>query len=228
VDPLASTAALLGDPARASILLSLMDGQALPAGELARIANIAPQTASGHLARLLEGRLLRVEIQGRHRYYRLSGPRVAEALESLLVLAHRPHPRSPHPTPAQPGTLAYARTCYAHIAGRLGVQIAQAFEQQSLLTPARGKTLRITSAGTAWLENLGIHLPSTPNARVTAARRCLDWTERRHHLAGPLGCALYRRLRELEWLVPLCDTRALRLTLRGRRGLHDTLHLSID
>ncbi|MES2392465.1 MAG: helix-turn-helix transcriptional regulator [Acidobacteriota bacterium] len=229
MEAFANTAALLGDPARAAMLLSLMGGVALPAGELAHIANIAPQTASGHLAKLLEGRLLSVELQGRHRYYRLASPRVADALESLLVLTHRPQPRSaPQPTVAKPGTLAYARTCYAHTAGWIGVQIVASLQQQSLLKPTAARTFKITPAGQAWFEALGIDLPSTPRAREASARRCLDWTERKHHLAGPLGCALYRRLRELEWLAPMRDTRALRVTLRGKRGLWDSLRIPIE
>ena len=132
---LSLTANLLGDPGRAAIVLSLMDGLALPAGELASIANVAPQTASGHLARLIDGGLLSVERQGRHRYYRLSSPEVADAIEALLVLTARPKSRErtgpTHTVTA--GSLAHARTCYAHLAGWLGVQIAEELERRALL-----------------------------------------------------------------------------------------------
>jgi DNA-binding transcriptional ArsR family regulator len=229
-DALSNTAGLLGDSARAAMLLSLMGGLALPAGELARIANVAPQTASGHLAKLLSGRLLRVERQGRHRYYRLAGAQVADALESLLVLSNRSNPRDANPQAAKltPGSLGYARTCYAHIAGWLGVQIVESLQQRSLLKAADAKTYKITSAGKEWFEALEIDLPSSSAAREKAARRCLDWTERKHHLAGPVGCAMYRRFRELQWVAPVRDTRAVRVTLRGKQGLWDLLRIPIE
>lgn len=215
------------------MLLSLMGGGALPAGELARIANITPQTASGHLARLVSGRLLSVERQGRHRYYRLAGAPVADALEALLALTHRSitHPsisRNGNAPRVTVGTLGYARTCYAHLAGWLGVQIAESLQSQSLLRPLDAKTYKVTLAGQRWFEALGIHLPSTSASRKNSARRCLDWTERKHHLAGTLGCTLYRRLHELKWLAPVRDTRAVRVTLRGKKELWDLLRIPVE
>jgi DNA-binding transcriptional ArsR family regulator len=226
--PLSSTANLLGDPGRAAILLSLMDGLALPAGELASIANVAPQTASGHLARLIEGGLLSVERQGRHRYYRLSGPEVADAIEALLVLTARPRSAESialtHKVTA--GSLAHARTCYAHLAGWLGVHIAQELEHRALLKPSGAKIYTVTPSGRAWFQSLGIEVPHdlAPNK---LARRCLDWTERRPHLAGTLGCAMYRRLQELRWVVPIPGSRAVRVTLEGKSRLWDLLRLPI-
>ena len=204
---LSLTANLLGDPGRAAILLSLMDGLALPAGELASIANVAPQTASGHLARLIDGGLLSVERQGRHRYYRLSSPEVADAIEALLVLTARPRSaESTAPThKVTAGSLAHARTCYAHLAGWLGVHIAQELEHRALLKPSGPKIYTVTPSGRAWFQSLGMEVPQdlAPNK---LARRCLDWTERRHHLAGTLGCAMYRRFQELRWVVPIRGT----------------------
>jgi len=225
---LSLTANLLGDPGRAAILLSLMDGLALPAGELASIANVAPQTASGHLARLIDGGLLSVERQGRHRYYRLSSPEVADAIEALLVLTARP--RSAEPTApthkVTAGSLAHARTCYAHLAGWLGVHIAQELEHRALLKPSGPKIYTVTPSGRAWFQSLGMEVPQdlAPNK---LARRCLDWTERRHHLAGTLGCAMYRRFQELRWVVPIRGTRAVRVTLEGKSRLWDLLRLPI-
>ena len=160
---LSLTANLLGDPGRAAILLSLMDGLALPAGELASIANVAPQTASGHLARLIDGGLLSVERLGRHRYYRLSSPEVADAIEALLVLTARP--RSAEPTAptrkVTAGSLAHARTCYAHLAGWLGVHIAQELEHRALLKPSGPKIYTVTPSGRSWFQSLGMEVPKT-------------------------------------------------------------------
>jgi DNA-binding transcriptional ArsR family regulator len=221
---LSLTANLLGDPGRAAIVLSLMDGLALPAGELASIANVAPQTASGHLARLIDGGLLSVERQGRHRYYRLSSPEVADAIEALLVLTARPKSRERTVTA---GSLAHARTCYAHLAGWLGVQIAEELERRGLLRISGPKLYRVTLSGRTWFQSLGIEIPEETRALSKLARRCLDWTERRHHVAGPLGCAMYKRLVELRWVVPIRGTRAVRVSIEGKSRLWELLRLPI-
>ena len=224
---LSMTATLLSDPGRAAILLSLMSGIALPAGELARIANVTPQTASAHLGKLVDGRLLIVERQGRHRYYRLSGTEVADAIEALMVLTPEP--------PTQPtvckqksrfGTLGHARTCYAHLAGWLGVQIAEALEQRAFLVPVDTKSYAVTAAGQLWFKELGIEAPLPEVQRPTFARRCLDWSERRHHLSGPLGRAMYRRLKELKWICPVRDTRIVRVSVEGESRFWELLRIS--
>ncbi len=227
---LSHTANLLGDPGRSAILLSLMGGIALPAGELAAIANVAPQTASGHLAKLVDGRLLSVERQGRHRYYRLSSAEVADAIEALLVLTARPHSRdrTADTCKASAGTLGHARTCYAHLAGWLGVRITDALLERALLRPATAKTYTVTQSGRAWFETLGVELASSDMAQKKLARRCLDWTERRHHLAGTLGCAMYKHLLELEWMAPVQGTRAVRVTLHGKARLWDLLRIPVE
>jgi DNA-binding transcriptional ArsR family regulator len=224
---LSLTANLLGDPGRAAILLSLMDGLALPAGELASIANVAPQTASGHLARLIDGGLLSVERQGRHRYYRLSSPEVADAIEALLVVTARPksQERTVPTHTVTAGSLAHARTCYAHLAGWLGVQIAKELEHRGLLRASGAKLYTMSPSGRIWFQSLGIDIPEGTRARDQFARRCLDWTERRHHLAGTLGCAMYKRLLELRWVVPIRDTRAVRVTLEGKSHLWELLRI---
>lgn len=228
-DELSETANLMGDSGRAAILLSLMGGVALPAGELANIANVSPQTASGHLAKLIDGGLLTVERQGRHRYYRLTNTEVADAIESLLVLTSTPRSRrkTAHNVRVTAGNLAYARTCYAHLAGWLGVQIADRLEEHGFLLIAGTKSYTLTSDGCAWFESLGVEIRSTHGKLEKAARRCLDWTERRHHLAGGLGCSLYKRLQELGWVVGIRGTRAIRVTLEGKRRFWDLLRIPI-
>ena len=227
---LSAAARLLGDPARASIVLRLMGGVALPAGELAAAANIAPQTASGHLARLVEGHLLTVETQGRHRYYRLASSAVGDAVESLLVLAQdkRPRAETADMRKAHAGSLEFARTCYAHLAGWVGVRIAEALQERALIAAPDFRTYAITPSGRDWFGALGIALSAAPNSPSRFTRRCLDWTERRHHLAGPLGCALYRRFNELEWVAPVRDSRAVRVTLKGKQNLWDLLRIPIQ
>jgi DNA-binding transcriptional ArsR family regulator len=217
---LSSTATLLGDPGRAAILLRLMGGIALPAGELAVIANVAPQTASEHLAKLVDGRLLNVERQGRHRYYRLASAEVADVIEALLVLTHRTRMPGYGTASSRPkvGSLEHARTCYGHMAGWLGVQIAKSLEEQGVIRPASAKAYSVGPSGRAWFEKIGVDASLFATNKKLAVR-CLDWTERRHHLAGSLGCAIYKRFRDLRWLIPIKDTRVIRVTLEGRTNI---------
>jgi DNA-binding transcriptional ArsR family regulator len=216
-EKLSRTANLLGDPGRAAILLRLMSGLALPAGELAVTANVAPQTVSEHLAKLVEGRLLNVERQGRHRYYRLASAEVADAVEALLVLTGRPHLSDAGPASSRAvGSLRHARTCYGHLAGWLGVQIAKNLEERGMIKPYNAKAYSVSASGREWFEAIGVGVPSSAAAQKKLAVRCLDWTERRHHLAGTLGCAIYKQFRKIGWLVPVRDTRVVRVTLEGR------------
>jgi DNA-binding transcriptional ArsR family regulator len=227
---LSSTANLLGNPGRAAILLRLMSGLALPAGELAMTANVAPQTASEHLAKLVEGRFLNVERLGRHRYYRLASAEVADAIEALLVLTARSRVSDAGLAPSKPqvGSLAHARTCYGHLAGWLGVQIARKLEELGMIAPYNSKTYSIRPSGREWFEAIGVDVPSPAAAQKKLAVRCLDWTERRHHLAGMLGCAIYKRFRKLGWLIPIRDTRMVRVTLEGRTQVWRLLGIAVD
>jgi DNA-binding transcriptional ArsR family regulator len=228
---IAVPAALIADPARAAILMALMDGRAQPAGSLAYAANLSPQAASNHLAKLLDGGMVTVETEGRHRYYRLARPEVAAVLEALQGLAPPvralDEPRSP-----EARRLRAARSCYDHLAGRLGVAIAAAMEARGLLSvPANtpvGKFCDITDAGRQWLADLGIDLAAIGAIRRPPARRCLDWTERRHHLAGQLGTALLARMVELRWVVRNPGTRAVTVTRAGAEGLKQSLGLDWD
>jgi DNA-binding transcriptional ArsR family regulator len=212
----AETAALLAEPTRAVMMLKLLSGRALPAGELALAANISPQTASGHLAKLLGARLLTVEHQGRHRYYRLASTEVADALEALLVLA--PGTKNERPSRPEVGTIAHARTCYSHLAGWRGVRIAEGLQDNGFLRAEKNRGFAITEAGHHWFAALDI--------QPVTARQCLDWTERRPHLAGPLGVAFYRRLVELNWIVPVARSRVVRVTLRGKEELWSQLRIA--
>jgi DNA-binding transcriptional ArsR family regulator len=226
-DPnIATAAALIGDPARAAILAALADGRALPAGELATAAGLSPSAASAHLTKLLEGSLLALEREGRHRYYRLAGPQVAAALESLALIAAPPSRGAVVRSP-QAIALRYARSCYDHLAGELGVGIAVALERRGLIASrGQGKRVDVTKAGAAWLNIVfDIDVRKLKAGRHGVACRCLDWTERRHHLAGPLGTRLFERCCELGWLTRTHKSRAVQLTRKGRNNLR--IHLGI-
>jgi DNA-binding transcriptional ArsR family regulator len=224
-DALATAASLIAEPARAAMLLQLMHGRALPAGELATAANVSPQTTSGHLARLVEGRFLQMEQQGRHRYYRLANTEVADAVEALLALAAGGRGVERRKAPSV-GTLEHARTCYAHLAGWVGVQIADALQANGLLLPAGGRAFAVTDRGREWFGEIGVAVAIADGANEKVARQCLDWTERRPHVAGTLGVAMYRRFVALRWVVPAKSTRAVRVTVDGRRELWRRLRIA--
>ncbi len=221
--PNITTAAfLIADPARSAMLTALLDGRARPAGELAYAAGVTAQTASAHLGKLLDGGLVAVEIQGRHRYYRLAGPPVAQALESLAALAPAaPVRRKPLSRDAQ--ALRFARCCYDHLAGRLGVAVTRALEARGCLVPAEGRRYHVTPDGIAWFADLGLDVGSVRPGGNGVARQCLDWTEREHHLAGPLGVELMTALCARGWLRRSATTRAVQVTPRGREGLRARL-----
>ncbi len=214
----AQTASLFGDPGRASILMSLLGDVALPAGQLAIIANVSPQTASSHLSQLVEGRLLAVEQQGRHRYYRLANAEVAHAIEALMALGpRRKNLSGASAISLAPESLAYARTCYSHLAGRLAVQIADALEHRELLLRGDANVYLLTERGRRWCKELGIEISDSQLRKSRFARRCLDWSERRYHIAGRLGSAMLDRFLELKWIAPVRNSRAVRVTTEGQR-----------
>ncbi|MEU4219282.1 winged helix-turn-helix domain-containing protein [Actinoplanes sp. NPDC026623] len=213
---LARFAGLLADETRARFCLALLDGRAWTAGELAGHAGVAPATATEHLHKLVAAGLLAEQRQGRHRYVRLADPRVAQLIEDLA--AHLP-PRSAPPRSLRAATasaaLARGRTCYDHLAGRLGVAVTDALEGSGLLSRSAGFSL--TPAGVAWLSELG----APPPSRRPLARGCLDWTERREHLAGAAGAAICRHLLGNGWLVRIGTGRAVRVTRSGAAALTD-------
>jgi DNA-binding transcriptional ArsR family regulator len=210
---IAPVAALLGDPARAEMLSALQEGRALPAGELARRAGVAPSTASEHLARLVDGGLLVVESAGRHRYFRLASEDVAHALEALSLIAG-PRPARTLRQASVGEALAAARTCYDHLAGRLGVALTDGLLRERAIEERDGSFVLGPQAG-AVLGALGVELASLPPRRP-AVRRCLDWSERRPHLAGAVGASICAHARERRWVEPLPGSRAVRLTPAGR------------
>jgi DNA-binding transcriptional ArsR family regulator len=219
---IAATAALLGDPARANILAALLDGRALTAKELAYAAHVTPQTASGHLAKLSEGGLLAAEKQGRHRYYRLASPLVGQMLEGVMAVAGPEPPRSSSWRGGE--ALRMARTCYDHLAGRLGVALADALLDRGHVALGSDGG-EVTEAGQRFLDAFGAS--PAPGRRVFC-RPCLDWSERRPHLAGRLGAALASRCFELGWVAQQRDTRALAISEAGRRGFLDTFGLVLE
>ena len=214
---IARIAVLIGEPARAEVLTALMRDRALTATELSHIAGVGKSTISAHLAKLLDAGLLAVEQQGRHRYFRLSGEDVAHLLESLMGVAFRTGAVRLRSSPREP-TLRRARVCYDHLAGEVGVQLYEAMLARQVLqrTP---ESLTLTEGGHQWFAHLGIDAATSIAKRRTPCRPCLDWSERRHHLAGALGAVLLERMFELDWLRRMKDSRALVLSVCGERAL---------
>jgi DNA-binding transcriptional ArsR family regulator len=197
---IAMVAALVGDPARSNMLTALMTGRALTASELAHQAGITPQTASSHLSKLEAGGLIEPEKQGRHRYYRITGPDVAGVLEGLAGLAARAGHMRVRTGPKDPA-LRRARICYDHLAGDLGVQMLDSMKKQKLVRQSK-QTIELTSEGKRFLANaLQIDAGTLAHPRRPVCKACLDWSERRHHLAGTLGAAVMTRFTELKWAV---------------------------
>jgi DNA-binding transcriptional ArsR family regulator len=242
---LARVGALIGDPGRARVLQALSDGRELPASVLADEAGVAPSTASVHLRKLAEGGLVVAERHGRHRYFRLAGADVGRALEALARIAPPAPVRS-----LREGTRAQAvraaRTCYDHLAGRLGVALMSGLLEHRLLAggdghherararadrpSAIGRDLdyRLTDAGVRRLEDLGVDVEGALAGPRTPIRYCVDWSEQAHHLSGALGAALAARFFDLGWVVRLPRTRAVRLSDEGREELADRLGVAVS
>ena len=223
----AAIAALAGDPARAAMLQAMMDGRALTASELAHVAGIAPQTASSHLAQLTDAGLLTVQKQGRHRYHRLASPSVARLMESIMRVAAELAP-SPKPLVVGPrdAALRAARTCYDHLAGRLGVALADALVQAGHVELGDDAGI-VTPSGLALFDRIGMDVAQLGKSQSTKSRvlcrPCLDWSERRPHLAGALGSALCRLSFDKGWVRRVDGTRAVSVTPKGERALRETL-----
>jgi DNA-binding transcriptional ArsR family regulator len=214
---LASLAALVGEPARTAMLVTLMDGRALTAGELGDAAGVTPSTASGHLAQLLDAGLLALERQGRHRYYRLASAAVAETLEGMMALAGGLGvPRRTIVTGPRDRALRHARLCYDHLAGTLAVAIADTMAARGQLD-FDGEGGALTASGAAFLKGLGVDL--TPTSGPKFCRPCLDWSERRPHIAGTVGRALYAGFLQHGWLHAPSHGRAVTVTPRGAIAL---------
>jgi DNA-binding transcriptional ArsR family regulator len=217
--PLASTAALIADPARAAMLTALLDRQSKSAGELAMVAGVSAQSASMHLAQLLAGGFLRVSAEGRHRYYRMARPEIAHAIESLgaisTVQKYRPAGASRE--------LCYARTCYDHLAGELAIRLADMMERKHFLRARNEREYEITSDGEKFLSDWQINVGELRKSRRNFARRCLDWTERRDHLAGAVGAAICKKMIEVRWITRDKKSRAVHVTHAGQKELEGLL-----
>ncbi len=223
---IAEAAALIGDPSRATMLSALMDGRALTATELAYTSGITPQTASGHLSRLTEAKLVEVEKQGRHRYYRLANEHVAHVLEALAVLAVHGPPRH-RPTGPRDDAMRFARTCYDHLAGRVGVTLTQSLLGKGYLKESKDG-FEITPKGEIKLEKLGLDQATLHTGRRAVVSRCLDWSERTPHIGGALGAALLKELEARDWIRRAQGTRAVILTQAGKTGLREQFGISLD
>jgi DNA-binding transcriptional ArsR family regulator len=223
-DAVAKIAAAIAEPARARMLYCLMDDRARTATELAVIAGVSPSTASVHLGRLQTQRLVKVQVQGKHRYYMLEGADVARALESLSVLAGDTRRKF---KPAAPHHLRLARTCYDHIAGALGVALHDRFKAMGWLSAQGESAYDLSPSGLGALEKLGVDIAGVRAMRRRFAFPCLDWSERRCHLGGSLGAAVLDLTLRKKWIVQHLDSRAVDVTKAGRRELlaHFGLHL---
>ncbi len=216
-ESVARFASLLADRSRAAMCLALLDGRAWTAGELARQARVAAPTASEHLNQLVSAGLLAEERQGRHRYLRLASPEIARLIEDLAIAAGQPTPARSLRSVRAAADLAAARTCYDHLAGALGVGMFDALVDRGLIAVTDGLTL--TPAGRSWFADLAGPEALRPSRSRPLLRSCLDWTERRPHLAGQLGAVLHGQLVGRSWVVPAPGSRAVRITAAGGTAL---------
>ena len=214
---IARIAALLGDRARADALTALITDRALTATELAAIAGVTKQTMSAHLSKLLDAALVEVDQQGRHRYFRLANEDVARLLESLMGVAFRTGAVRLISSPREPA-LRKARICYDHLAGELGVLAYEALIRHGVMEVSK-EGLHLTESGAQWFARIGVDTGAVARQRRTFCRPCMDWSERRHHLAGSLGAAMLSRFCELGWALRDKKSRAIRFTPAGERKL---------
>lgn len=214
----ASAASLIADPARTAMLASLADGRAWPAGELAAAAGVTAQTASSHLGKLLAGGFVLVEIEGRRRLYRLAGAHVALALETLAAITPVGTPRRTAPS-REAQSFQFARCCYDHLAGRVGVAVTKALEARGFLRLAANRQFDVTPAGVEWFAGLGLEVAKLKHGRRGVARQCLDWSEREPHLAGALGAEFLTLLCANHWMRRSKASRAVEITPKGWAGL---------
>jgi DNA-binding transcriptional ArsR family regulator len=222
---IAEIAALIGDPGRANMLAALLDGRSLTATELGLAAGVAPSTASGHLGRLCEGKLISAARSGRHRYYRLASPAVARTLENLMALASESPTRFRRKLPRDE-TMARARTCYDHLAGRLGVALTSSLvERGQLILEDDGGM--VTMSGRDFFRGFGLDLDERRSKKRALCRPCLDWSERQWHVAGSLGALIAGRCIELGWTKRQPVGRALTITPEGERGFSEMFGISV-
>jgi DNA-binding transcriptional ArsR family regulator len=221
---IAHISALLAEPARVAMLVTLLDGTSRPASELAAAAKVSLPGASMHLAKLSEGRLLQMTRFGRHRYYRLAGPEVAAAVEAMGTLSSFVRPTKLAPDAGMP-PMRIARTCYDHLAGELAVSVCEALQSRGCLDRS---TFMLNEVGEVFLSDLGIDFgPLKANRKRPLVRKCLDWTERRFHIAGSLGAALLGLFRQRSWLKRQPGSRLVTITNEGKRAFRDIFEVQI-
>lgn len=218
-------AALIAEPIRATILWTLMDGRAFTATELAIAADTSASNISMHLARLVRGGLLKVESQGRHRYYSLSGPETAYAMEALASLGSPA--ASVADKAASPSPIKQCRTCYDHLAGKTGVAITDALLKQGMITNI-DSSFELTAKGKRWFGELGINVDELAALRRSFLRPCLDWSERRYHIAGSLAAALLDKMLEADWIRRTKNSRAVIVTGKGQKELYTVLKVVVN
>ena len=211
----------MGDPARSNMLLSLMDGRALTASELASSSGITKQTASSHLAKLLAGNLVAREVQGRHHYYRLSDPDVAQAIEALLNVAERGPGKRTRTGPKDPA-LRKSRICYDHLAGELGVMMYDRMLEKFWLSDKEG-SIKVSTEGWVALGDIGVRPSDITKSRRPQCKTCLDWSMRRHHLAGQVGALILDRVLELGWAKRQSGSRVIEFSPSGEKSFRDWL-----
>ncbi|MDP4261176.1 MAG: helix-turn-helix transcriptional regulator [Bacteroidota bacterium] len=218
-------ASLIGDPTRAAIMWTLLDGKAFTATELAIAADTSPQNISMHLAKLVQADLLYAEIQGRHRYYKFSRKDVAYAIEAMASLVPNPdmHDKS---GPENSSAIKYCRSCYDHVAGKVGVSIADGLLRQKIIIE-KNKGFEVSAKGKKWFLDLGIDVAGLKLQRRVLLRPCLDWSERRNHIAGSLGAALLDKMLSSDWVRRTKNSRALVITAKGQKMLYGYFRINV-
>lgn len=215
-DQFVKIASLIGDPTRASVMWTLLDGKAFTATELAIMANTSPQNISMHLAKLLEAGLLCVEKQGRHKYYRFSNKEVAYAIEAMASLIPSQIPQKKNSEKHSP--IKHCRTCYDHLAGKIGVAVAESLLEQNIILDADNKFV-ITSEGAKWFSDFGINVEEIKKQKRLFLKPCLDWSERKNHIAGSVGASLLDKMISDDWLRRAKNSRAIQITGKGEKEL---------
>jgi DNA-binding transcriptional ArsR family regulator len=224
---LAEIGGVIGDPARAVMLCALLDGRAHSATELALTAGVSPQTASWHLAKLSDGTLVTAQKKGRNRYFRMASPLVAQAVEAMMAVAITGSSLSrSHVLSEREQTLRTARTCYDHLAGKLGVALIEAFTRRKLIVLSEDGGL-VTPRGAKLLSSFGIDLSAMQQSKRPICRLCLDWSEQKPHLAGAVGAALAARCFELDWVQRLPNTRAVAIMPAGVEGFQEQFGVTV-
>ncbi|MEH0152923.1 winged helix-turn-helix domain-containing protein [Limibacter armeniacum] len=218
-------ASLIGDKARSIILWSLLDGKAYTATELAGFADISRQSVSNHLSKLIDANLVIADKQGRHKYFRLANEQVAQVVESMASLIAIQKIETKKSVAAQ--KLTFSRTCYDHLAGKLSVDLVKSLLDNKIII-SKDTTFEVTDFGKDWFRELGIEVDTLKNKKRSFAHKCIDWTERKHHIAGALGAAILENFLENDWIRRKQYSREIVITALGKRKLFELLNISID